>query len=197
MVTQDMVAVKDFLWDKNNAGELNIDKLCIIGAEIGASVALNSPPTMRPVTTRGRILRTVETGAVRQGAGADLAEVGLSGLALAPGHGNPVVQSDIPMMIFAGKQNPTAMQEAKQLYHAFEKFHPEPASDDAQTIREKRTLWLIPLDTKLQGTTLLDRNSAAPCASVPDHIAAFVYNRLVKSDESKDWAWKERKYPHG
>ena len=41
MVTEDLVAVKDFLWDKNNAGELNIDKLCIIGAEMGASVALN------------------------------------------------------------------------------------------------------------------------------------------------------------
>ena len=32
MVTQDMRAVKDFLWQKNNAGELNIDKLCVVGA---------------------------------------------------------------------------------------------------------------------------------------------------------------------
>ncbi len=36
MVTQDMKAVKDFLWEKNNAGELNLDKLCVVGAEMGA-----------------------------------------------------------------------------------------------------------------------------------------------------------------
>jgi hypothetical protein len=102
------------------------------------------------------------------------------------------------MMIFAGKRDPTALQEARHLYHAFEKFHPEPASDDAQTVREKRTLWLIPLDTKLQDTKLLDPQLSGPNApSVPDHIVAFLYNRLVKSDESKDWTWKERKYPHG
>ena len=41
MVTQDMKAVKDFLWEKNNAGELNIDKLCVVGSEMGASVALD------------------------------------------------------------------------------------------------------------------------------------------------------------
>ena len=41
MVREDMRAVKDFLWERNNAGQLNIDKLCIVGADMGASVALD------------------------------------------------------------------------------------------------------------------------------------------------------------
>ena len=41
MATEDMMAVKAFLWDRNNAGELNIDKLCVVGAEMGASVAMS------------------------------------------------------------------------------------------------------------------------------------------------------------
>ena len=120
---------------------------------------------------------------------------GFPGLPLRPATSNPVVQSDIAMMIFVGKQDPAALREARNLYRAFEKFHPDPPTDDAQVIRDKRTLWLLPLDTKLQDTRLLDPQLAVP--SVPNHIAAFLYNRLIKSDESKEWTWKERKYPHG
>ena len=38
---EDVEAVKRFLMAKNNAGELNIDKLCIIGADMGGLVAAN------------------------------------------------------------------------------------------------------------------------------------------------------------
>ena len=38
MVTEDLLAVKEFLWKKNNAKALNIDKLVVIGEEEGAAV---------------------------------------------------------------------------------------------------------------------------------------------------------------
>ena len=41
MVTQDLRAVKDFLWKKNNEKALNIDKLVVIGVEEGAALALS------------------------------------------------------------------------------------------------------------------------------------------------------------
>ena len=41
MVTQDMEAVKKFVIEKNNKGELNLRKLCVVGAEMGAAVAIN------------------------------------------------------------------------------------------------------------------------------------------------------------
>ena len=41
MVTEDLRAVKSFLWKKNNAKALNIDKLTVIGVEEGAILALS------------------------------------------------------------------------------------------------------------------------------------------------------------
>ena len=41
MVTQDLRAVKEFLWKKNNEKALNIDKLVVIGVEEGAALALS------------------------------------------------------------------------------------------------------------------------------------------------------------
>ncbi len=41
MIDQDLEACKSFLMDKNNAGELNINKLCVVGVEMGAVVAVD------------------------------------------------------------------------------------------------------------------------------------------------------------
>ncbi len=41
MATNDMDAVRSFLVDKNDAGELNLNKLCLVGSGMGASVAAN------------------------------------------------------------------------------------------------------------------------------------------------------------
>ena len=41
MAALDMEAVRKFLVDKNDAGELNLNKLCLVGSGMGASVAAN------------------------------------------------------------------------------------------------------------------------------------------------------------
>jgi dienelactone hydrolase len=189
MVTEDMKAVKDFLWEKNNAGELNIDKLCIVGADMGASVALdfaaydavgydNGEVYYGPLKL-GRFVKALVLLSPRWS---------LPGLPILAATREPVVQRNIPMLILAGKEDPKAMSEARRIFLHLKSFHPEPTGDDKV---DKQTLFLGPLATSLQGTKLLD-----PKFNVQALIADFIYRRLVKSEESKEWTWKERKFPH-
>jgi pimeloyl-ACP methyl ester carboxylesterase len=188
MVTEDMKAVKDFLWEKNNAGELNIDKLCIVGSEMGASVALGlaafdaigygSGQAYYGPRKLGRFVKAVVLISPKWS---------IPGLPLVDVMKVPTVQSDIAIMILVGKTEIKSLRDAKQIYNKFEPWHSDVSGE---TEAEDRTLILGKLDTNLQGTKLLD-----PKFNVQDYIADFVDRRLIKSDASREWTWKERKYP--
>ncbi len=106
MVTQDMRAVKDFLWQKNNAGELNIDKLCVVGSEMGAAVALNFAlldavdqernPVRRPDYKIGSFVKALVLISP---------ELSFRGLPARKAAAYPHVQRDIAVMILVGKQD--------------------------------------------------------------------------------------------
>ena len=189
MVSEDMKAVKDFLWTKNNAGELNIDKLCLVGAEMGASVALNF--AMRDAMDQdvNQVRRPgYKLGCFVKAMVLISPELTFRGLPIREAATHPVVQHDIALLILVGKQDHKALQEAMRIHGLFKSSHPKPAGDDKI---DKQTLFFGGLDTSLQGTKLLD-----PKFNVQGLIADFVDRRLVKSDESKEWTWKERKFPY-
>ncbi len=108
----------------------------------------------------------------------------------------PAVQRDISILILVGcpdnkekdRKAMKMLEEAQRIYGLFKSAHLEPTGDDKI---DKQTLFFGRLDTSLQGTKLLD-----PKFNVQTLIAAFVDRRLVKSDESKNWAWRERKLPY-
>jgi pimeloyl-ACP methyl ester carboxylesterase len=192
MVTEDMKAVKKFLWKRNNARELNIDKLCVVGEEMGASVALNFAhfdavgyETGTPLYGNLKLGRFVKALVLISPAWS------FRGLPLSDAMRDPTVQSDIAVLFLVGKQDPKAMDDAKRLYNLFEKWHPEPVTNDKDEKLAKQTLFFGKLDTNLQGDKLLDSRF-----HVQDIIANFLSLRLVKSDESKTWTWKERKWPY-
>ena len=189
MVVEDMKAVKNFLWEKNNAGELNINKLCVVGSEMGASVALD----FAWYDALGYDYNTPYYGSLQLGRFVKAVvlispEWSFRGLPLRRAVSHPTVQQNISILILVGRQNAKSMAAAKRIYGVFDKFHPEPTGDDKL---DHQTLFLGKLNTSLQGTKLLD-----PKFRVKDLIADFVYRRLVRSDEAREWTWKERKFPH-
>jgi hypothetical protein len=190
MVTRDMEAVKKFLWDRNNAGELNIDKLCVVGAEMGASVAVNFALADARAQDNNWVLgadREFRLGRFVKALVLLSPELSFRGLPIRTG--NVRFIPDVAVLILVGKKDSKALEEAKRVHGIFEKYHPEPTGDNKT---DKRTLFFGKLDVGLQGTELLD-----PKLNVAALIDDFIHRRLIKSEESRAWTWRERKIPHG
>jgi pimeloyl-ACP methyl ester carboxylesterase len=175
----DVEAAKSFLMTRNNAGELNIEKLGIVGVEMGAVVALNWtlldwswPP-----------LTTGKQGQDVKGLVLVSPEWLFKGLRINDAVADPAVRSEIAMMIIAGKQGGKVFQDARRLYNTLERFHPFGPSDSV----EKQTLWLRAPATSLQGMALLNERSL----KLQQDIAKFVELRLAKLPVE----WVERRNP--
>jgi pimeloyl-ACP methyl ester carboxylesterase len=189
MITQDLRAVKDFLWKKNNEKLLNIDKLVVIGAEEGAALALSYAAYDAVGYEQGE----AKYGPLKLGkfvkAVALISPV-TNVVGLKPTTAQvmriPEVCRDLSVMIAVGNKNKERFKEAEQLGSQFVKARPAAANDTITVYFFKK------LDTPLQGVKLM----AEPSLKVPEKIVAFLTVRLIKNPDAKDWVWKERKLPH-
>jgi alpha-beta hydrolase superfamily lysophospholipase len=186
MIDKDMYAVKEFLWEKNNAKELNLNKLCVVGAEMGASVAMNFAvfdSLGYGDSDRGPYYGTLQLGQFVKSIVLLSPEVSFKGLPLAPMQNE--LRKNIPVLIIVGKQDAKSHDEAERVSKIFKRIPPK--------LDEDRTYFFKPLDTKLQGTKLLDSKSL----EVTDKLLfPFLQLRLKDADEVKDWGWKPLKKPH-
>lgn len=189
MVTQDLRAVKDFLWKKNNAEELNIDKLCLVGVEMGASLTLD----YALMDSAGYEQNTPQFGPLKLGRFVKAIvmispEFAVPGLNTRRAMTSPEVSGGIAMMILVGKGNSKFLADAERFHSFFTKSHPSAATDD----KESRTLWYGALDTSLEGAKLLDETSL----NVQKYVGQFLYYRMIKNPDVKKLVWKMRKVPH-
>jgi pimeloyl-ACP methyl ester carboxylesterase len=193
MVTQDLMAVKKFLWKENNAEKLNLDKLCLVGADMGASAVLD----FAVYDSVGYDQGAAQYGPLKLGRFVKVMvlispEMNFRGFNTRKAVNVPAVRGDISTMILVGKMGTgstaKAMKEAETFYSLFQKSHP--AADDQKL--ESQTLVFGPLNTKLQGAKLLEE----PSLKVQGYICKYINGRLVKNPDAKKWVWKERKHPH-
>jgi pimeloyl-ACP methyl ester carboxylesterase len=197
MLDQDLRAVKDYLWEKNNKKELNLDKLAVIGVEDGAALAL----TYAAADANGYEHRVAKFGPLKLGKFVKAVVLVSPQTSHIPGINSAQflhdpkyrdLRADLSIMILAGDQNPTYFNEAKQLRTLFESGRPKL---DSNSKYEDMTLWFFDkgkTDTKLQGAKLL----AEPSLKMPEKIQNFLDYRLIKNPDAKEWVWKERKLPH-
>ncbi|MEI8376280.1 MAG: alpha/beta fold hydrolase [Planctomycetota bacterium] len=190
MVTQDMRAVKDFLWEKNNEKALNIDKLTVIGLEEGGALALS----YAAYDAVGYEQREAKVGPLKLGRFVKAAVLispttNIAGLKTPQVMKMPAICRDLPVMIVVGNKSKEPLAEAERLRSQFVNARP-PADNDKP---ESATVWFFrKIDTPLQGSKLLGE----PSLKVPDKILTFMTVWLVKNADAKDYVWKKRNLPH-
>jgi len=172
MATSDMEAIANLLVEKNNRQELNLDALCVVGAEMGAAVAIVwaaidwSQPVGAPWGQDVKALVLLSP------------KVAFRNLKLSDALRNKAVTKELSLLILVGKENSRALAEAARLEAVF-------AAERRESARpEQRNLFFGRLATPLQSTDLV----ADLELGVADSIAEFIDLRLVK----QPFPWKAR-----
>jgi pimeloyl-ACP methyl ester carboxylesterase len=194
MLEQDLKAVKDFLWKKNNKKELNLDKLTVIGVEDGAALALS----FAAADAEGYEHHRAMFGPLKLGnflkalvlISPQTRVIGLNASQVLHDQQFQEMRRNLPVMIIAGNQNNLYFNEAKTLQKLFVSGRPKL---DSKNKLDDMTVWFYGnVDTKLQGAKLTSEVSL----KVPEKIVKFMKTRLIDNPDAKEWVWKERKLPH-
>ncbi len=173
----DVEVCKSFLMTRNNARELNIDKLCIVGAEMGATVAVNwaardwSWPVLVGSGKQGQFVKALVLISPQWS---------FKGMTIAPAVGNREFISHLSWMIVVGEQESKAMGEAKRLNQALDRFLPTFAKASGRPCVD-----FHPAPTTLQGAKLLTM------PGMTGDIARFIDQQVGKSVHP----WNEYKSP--
>ena len=185
MVTQDLERVNQFLIEKNNAGELNLDKLCLVGYEMGAVVAVQyairdwSWPAL-PAGKQGQDVRAL----VLISPPMNFRGISISGaLDRVPLTGG---DNGASVLLMYGSKNSTEAADVKRMFNKLNTYRPK-LTTDAEKL-DRLDLFQVPLNgVTLQSAAVF--KDAAILKPLDATIAQFIELRLVK----KKFPWAYRK----
>ena len=175
-VLLDLQAVKSFLLEENNAGRLNIEKLCVVGAAEGALLAMNwalydwSRQDL-PAFEIGKDIRGLILLSPPKSFGRFNAQVPLQ---------HQFILRQMPMLIAVGQGDRTASKDAERLYSKLEGRR-KGAGNTATG------LFVSTANTNLQGAELLN-----PRLPITKGIVDFM--KLMRRQSDRFPAWTEQRF---
>jgi hypothetical protein len=178
----DVEACKKFLREKNNAGDVNIEMLTVVGADVTCITALQWSAydwnvQNLPTYKQGKDVKMVVLLSPTQS---------FKGSSISPTLTQPAIKKELTIVIIVGREDSKSFADARKMNTQLENFRPEMKKDDVKN--EDRSLFFFGLDTNLVGTDLLNE-----ALKVKFGIANIVKLRL--SDKKDDFAWIERRNP--
>jgi len=180
MVAQDLEAVNRFLWKKNNDKELNLNKLCLIGAETGAVVAANYAARDWSIRNYGAL----QQGRFVKGLVLLSPPLRTKGLDMIHPMQHPALTEQIAALLLFGELDRSARNDAEKIYRRMLDGKSQPKEP-----RERR-VFASGIDTRLQGTKLLDSR-----LRTARYISVFIKLKLAEAN-GPQFQWKELKRPH-
>lgn len=183
MVEIDLEKIKTEMVKLHNAGEFNIRRLCVVGVESGAVLAINwsllKDWTWPDLTTgpqakdvRGLILVSPRWNH--------------KGLVINKAIEQGEFIKFIPTLMMVGSKDNTFANDTKRLHDQFERYLPLPPNATDKEIEEQKKLFYFKYDTTLQGFKLLNERKLNPDPVV---LMKFFIDSRVANNEFK---WLER-----
>jgi len=170
MSAYDMEAVRKLLVDKNDAGELNLNKLCLVGVGLGATVAVNwaaqdwaAPPLL--VGKQGQDVKALVLVSPRWKFRGVMMQQAMKLAALKKG---------AAWMIVYGDESANQAADARRLVKQLERFHPEPATNSAIP----RGLVEVPVKSSLEGSALWSQLGPP----IEESIVRFLTTQVANQD---------------
>jgi pimeloyl-ACP methyl ester carboxylesterase len=180
MVDLDMEAVRSFLVEQNDAGQLNLNALGLVGSGMGANVAMiwaakdwSAPPLA--VRKQGQDVKALVLLSPRWN---------FNGLLLRDAMKFPPVQRQIAVLLAYGAEDRNIAKDCENIESILSKYHPEPPAD---RVEELKTLYVYAPDTKLQGSKLLTSDAFG--------IGPKIFNFLEARLGSRTFPYLLRKNP--
>jgi Alpha/beta hydrolase family len=179
----DIEACKKFLRQKNNAGECNIESLCVVACDFSCILAmqwamLDWSATILPSYKNGKDVQALVLLTPWQTH---------KGMTMQKTLQHPAIRTKLSMLLVAGTDDSRGFSDAKKLNTSLEGFRPEMKKQDVEP--KDRTLVFVQPPTNLDGAKLLN-----PALKLMPVISTFVKYRLV--DRKEDFPWSERKSPN-
>jgi pimeloyl-ACP methyl ester carboxylesterase len=167
MAAYDMEAVRSFLVGKNDAGELNLNKLCIVGAGMGANVAVNwalhdwsAPPLA--VGKQGQDVKALVLISPKWS---------YTGLSFQAPMRSRVLKQNVAWLFMYGAQDVKEKADIERIEKQLERFHQKPARAAGQP---SGTLQVVGWPSKLQGGTLFTQTGQAMEQKIIEFLVAQV-----------------------
>jgi pimeloyl-ACP methyl ester carboxylesterase len=177
MASFDMEAVRGFLVVRNDAGELNLNKLCLLGAGMGANAAANwaaqdwaAPPLA--VGKQGQDVKVLVLLSPRWS---------FQGLSMQGPMQFPTLKRSVAWMLIYGREDARVKADVHRIERQLEPFHRQ--AQEAAAAQPPRFV-LVDWPSKLQGTTLL--------TEVGPPIEGQVVRFLVENGALREQPWLTR-----
>jgi len=189
-MAEDVQTCKRFLIERHNAGECNIEKLCLVGSEMGALITLNWAIAdwnikFIPGIKRGQDIKTMILISPPQS---------FKGLTYQDVLLHPVVRGKLNTLLIVGNESSTALSSAKRLFNRMERYHGSKPDDPSQV--KNHRLFMVEMDTASQGSKLLAEKNLNPLPNevIWDFLRSKIIDRetFTFGNTEFDLLWKHR-----